>query len=236
MGGVPGITRQEGDGSFPGSNSWEHRRRTKGQRVKAGLDTSVVLRLLLGQPADQAARAVAFLDKLARGGHRAVVCDLVVAEVYFALQHHYGVSKQDALLGLRRLFADGEIQPLGAAAEVLAVDGMASAKPGFVDRLIHGAYAGAAEEMVTFEKTARKLKSVRVLWPEARANPFANLIQFISQASLRQLSVGGFKALPKEFTVSTVNRVAGRCRSVAVKIVFHLHELAVSWIRSHALI
>ena len=131
--------------------------------MKTGLDTSVVLRLLLGQPADQAARAVALLDELSRGGHRAVVSDLVVAEAYFALQHHYGVSKQDALLGLRRLFADGEIEPLGAAAEVLATDGLGSAKPGFVDRLIHGAYADAADGMVTFEKAASKLKSVRVL-------------------------------------------------------------------------
>jgi predicted nucleic-acid-binding protein len=131
--------------------------------VKVGLDTSVVLRLLLGQPADQAARAVAFLDKLARGGHHAVVSDLVVSEAYFALQHHYGVFKQEALMGLRRLFADGEIEPLGAAARVLAVAGLPSAKPGFVDRLIHGAYAGPSDEMATFEKAAGKLKSVRVL-------------------------------------------------------------------------
>lgn len=131
--------------------------------MKAGLDTSVVLRLLLGQPADQAARAVGFLDELSRGGHRAVVSDLVVAEVYFALQHHYDVSKQDALMGLRRLFAEGEIEPIGAVAEVFAVNGLASAKPGFIDRLIHAAYASAADEMVSFEKAARKLKSVRVL-------------------------------------------------------------------------
>jgi predicted nucleic-acid-binding protein len=127
------------------------------------LDTSVVLRLLLGQPADQAARAVAFLDELARRGDRAVVSDLVVAEAYFALQHHYDVSKQDALQGLHRLFADGEIEPLGSAAGVLAAGGMASAKPGFVDRLIHGAYAAAGDEMATFERAAGKLKSVRVL-------------------------------------------------------------------------
>lgn len=131
--------------------------------MKAGLDTSVVLRLLLGQPADQAARAVAYLDELSRGGHHAVVSDLVAAEAYFALQHHYGLSKQDALMGLRRLFADGEIKPLGAVAEVLALDGMATAKPGFVDRLIHGAYAGTTGQMVTFEGAASKLKSVRVL-------------------------------------------------------------------------
>jgi predicted nucleic-acid-binding protein len=131
--------------------------------MRAGLDTSVVLRLLVGQPADQTARAVALLDELARGGHRAAVSDLVVAEVYFALQHHYGVSKQDALLGLRCLFSDGEIEPLGAAAKVLATDKLSSAKPGFVDRLIHGGYTAEADEMVTFEKAAGKLDSVRVL-------------------------------------------------------------------------
>ena len=131
--------------------------------MTTGLDTSVVLRLLLGKPPDQAARAVAFLDHLSYRGDQAVVSDLVVAEAYFALQHHYGISKQDALLGLRRLFDDGEIRPLGAAAKVLAGSVSASAKPGFVDRLIHGAYAGAADEMATFEKAAARMKSVRVL-------------------------------------------------------------------------
>ena len=131
--------------------------------MKTGLDTSVVLRLLLGQPAEQTAGAVALLDELAREGRQAVVSDLVVAEAYFAMQHHYGVSKQDALNGLRRLFADGEIKPLGAVAAVLATDRLASAKPGFVDRLIHGAYLANADAMVTFEKAAGKLKAVRVL-------------------------------------------------------------------------
>lgn len=74
-----------------------------------------------------------------------------------------GVSKQDALLGLRRLFFDGEIKPLGGVAEVLATDRLSSAKPGFADRLMHGACTAAADGMVTFEKAAGKLKAVRVL-------------------------------------------------------------------------
>jgi predicted nucleic-acid-binding protein len=131
--------------------------------MKTGLDTTVVLRLLLGQPVDQAARAVALLDELSGRGHQAVVSDLVVSETYFALQHRYGVSKRDALRGLSRLFASGEILPLGAAAEVLAADGLASAKPGFVDRLIHGGYAASAAGMATFEKAAGKLEGARVL-------------------------------------------------------------------------
>ena len=131
--------------------------------MRTGLDTSVLLRLLLGRPEDQAARAVAWLDELSRQGRQAVVSDLVVAEAYFALQHHYGLSKREALHGLRRLFAAGEILPLGAAAKVLAKDGLASAKPGFVDRMIHAAYLSQAQGMVTFERAAGKLDGTRVL-------------------------------------------------------------------------
>jgi hypothetical protein len=106
---------------------------------------------------------VAFLDELSRRGDEPVVSDLVAAEVYFALQHHYGISKKNALSGMQRLFAGDEIKPLGTVAEVLAITGIASAKPGFVDRLFHSAYLNEADGMATFEKPARRLASVRVL-------------------------------------------------------------------------
>jgi predicted nucleic acid-binding protein len=131
--------------------------------VKVGLDTSVVLRLLTGQPADQAGRAVAFLDAVARRGDRAVVSDLVVAETYFALQYHYNVPKSEAIAALRRLFQDGEIESTGVAPTVLALGRLASARPGLVDRLIHGGYLEGDGGMATFEKAAEKLDSVEVL-------------------------------------------------------------------------
>lgn len=131
--------------------------------MKVGLDTSVVLRLLLGQPADQAQRAVAFLETVAHRGDQAVVSDLVAAETYFALQHHYAVPKKDALAALRRMFADGEIESQGVVLEVLALEGLASAKPGFVDRLIQGAYISNGGSMATFEKASGKLDAVQIL-------------------------------------------------------------------------
>ena len=131
--------------------------------MTVGLDTSVVLRLLTGQPAAQAAAAVAFLDDLQRRGDRPIVSDLVVAETYFALQHHYGVSKADALKALRRLFEDGEIASTGAARDILGSRGLASAKPGFVDRLIHQAYTAGGGRMATFETASAKLGAVTVL-------------------------------------------------------------------------
>jgi predicted nucleic acid-binding protein len=133
--------------------------------VSLGLDTSVLLRLLVGQPADQAQRAVEFLEALGRRGDRAVVSDLVVAEVYFALHYHYAVPKKEALAALRKMFADGEIKPAGVAADVLTAEGaaLASAKPGFVDRMIQSAYVSSGGSMATFEKASGKLKSVQVL-------------------------------------------------------------------------
>lgn len=128
-----------------------------------GLDTSVVLRLLVGTPADQAERASAFLDELFAAGDQAVVSDLVVSEVYFALQHHYAVPKAAALKALASLFESGEIKATGAAAAVLATGRLATARPGFVDRLIHAEYERHYGAMVTFEKKASRLPGTRVL-------------------------------------------------------------------------
>ena len=128
-----------------------------------GLDTSVVLRLLTGEPSDQAARAEQLLDALFERSEQAVVSDLVVAESYFALQHHYGVPKGEAVAALRSLLESGEIVSSGVAGEVLKTSGLASAKPGFVDRLIHDGYRRRGYDMATFEKAAAKWNDTRVL-------------------------------------------------------------------------
>ncbi len=131
--------------------------------MKIGLDTSVVLRLLVGLPEDQARGAHLYLDGLARRGDKPVVSDLVVAEAYFALHHHYGVPKKEALQVLRQMLAAGEIAPTGDAATVLAQSGLATAKPGFVDRLIHHGYTSEGGAMATFEHATAKLRAVHVL-------------------------------------------------------------------------
>jgi predicted nucleic-acid-binding protein len=151
--------------------------------MTVGLDTSIVLRLLLGEPAEQAQRATAYLDELARRGAKAAVSDLVVAETYFALQHHYGVPKKEALAALRAMFADGEIGAQGVAADILATEGLASAKPEFIDRLILGGYTATGGTMVTVEKAAGKLN-----FPQnavAVVNGVKNIIDSILSPNLR---------------------------------------------------
>ena len=131
--------------------------------MRVGLDSSVVVRLLTGEPAPLALGAARRIEAAYAAGASLFVSDLVVAECYFALQYHYGVGKAEALEALRRLFRESPLRPLGAAGEVLEQPNLATAKPGFVDRLIHSGYRSAAMETWTFEKSAAKLPAVRLL-------------------------------------------------------------------------
>ena len=128
-----------------------------------GLDTSVVVRLLVGEPVDQATVAKKLLNELFLSGERACVSDLVISEVYFALQYHYNVPKKEALHSIKKMLDSGDVVSTGVAQEVLQIKNIASAKPGFVDRLIVAGYRGDSHTMATFEMKSQKLDGVQVL-------------------------------------------------------------------------
>lgn len=118
-----------------------------------GLDTSVVVRLLIGEPADQAHAA----RELLAGGSGAVVSDLVVGESYFALRHHYGVPHRRAVSALIALIDGARVQARGVALEVLRAAASAS-EPGLMDRLIHADYDAMGVALHTFDRGAARLK------------------------------------------------------------------------------
>jgi len=130
-----------------------------------GLDTSVVIRLLMGEPIRQAEQALRFLEKLVTNGGKAIVCDLVVAEVYFALQAHYGVPKSKTVKALSRLLQSRLVdsEPGGSAVAALKAVSESGRKPGFVDRLIHAQYMKTAGRVASFDKAWEKLDGVTVL-------------------------------------------------------------------------
>jgi len=130
-----------------------------------GLDTSVVLRILTGEPEAQARATRDFIRTAVHQGKRSVVSDLVISEAYFALVTHYGVSKREAVDGLVEMLDRGVIHPChGACAlEVLRAMKSPGQKPGLVDRLIHAQYASLPAGMATFEKASRKLPGAVVL-------------------------------------------------------------------------
>ena len=131
-----------------------------------GLDTSVLVRVLTGEPRDLALVALGYLLEREKAGDRVLVSDWVVAEAYYALQYHYGVSKRDTLAALGDFLASPGVEGTGEVVAVLATPDLDSAKPGFIDRVIHRNYLhSGAEEVATFERAAAKLPHVRVLAP-----------------------------------------------------------------------
>lgn len=130
---------------------------------KVSLDTSVVLRLLVGVPADQAKIAKDFVtERLARNG-TLNISDLVLSEAYFALQTFYKIPKCDALEMISLLSARSGFNITTNAVNVLSLPNLSSAKTGFVDRLIHGVSHGQGHTLVTFEKAAKRLPATHVL-------------------------------------------------------------------------
>lgn len=127
------------------------------------LDTSVVLRLLVQEPLPLFHRAAEFVETQLGAGVPVHVSDLVLAEAYFALQSFYQLPKADSLQAIGSFAQTSGVTITPAARSVLAIPHLATAKPGFVDRLIHGACHAEKRTLVTFEKAARKLPDTVVL-------------------------------------------------------------------------
>jgi predicted nucleic-acid-binding protein len=133
--------------------------------IRSALDTSVVMRLLTGQPLDLAKIARGYMAETEQAGAKVFVSNLVVLEAYFACQHHYGMAKDAVLTGLHELLSIPTfiIHPL--LLPLLTTEGLASAKPGFLDRLIHAEATTAHLPLVTFEKAASRLPHTQLLTP-----------------------------------------------------------------------
>jgi len=68
--------------------------------IRAALDTSVVMRLLTGQPSELAHVARVYLDETEQLKAKVYVPNLVIMEAYFACQHHYHMPKAAVIQGL----------------------------------------------------------------------------------------------------------------------------------------
>jgi len=128
--------------------------------VTLGLDTSVVVRLLTGEPAEQYELAKQRLATAFLAHEQVLVSDLVVAEAYFALRHHYEVPQDEAREALRRLVASGlvELSPAASAAALDEADGA-----GVEDRLIHLRYQAEGAVSLTFDRRFSKLEGAHLL-------------------------------------------------------------------------
>lgn len=130
-----------------------------------GLDTNIVLRLLTGVPKAQADCVHAFLQTAVARGDTLGVSDLVIAEAFYAMIAHYGVTRDEARDALIAMFDTGLVSAVGVGEAVLRESREAPSQPGLIDRVIHRQYAGMVPpaRMVTFDKACQRLPRTVVL-------------------------------------------------------------------------
>lgn len=128
-----------------------------------GLDTSVLLRLLTNEPPALARKVLdRFQDGLDRGDSY-YVNDIVVSETYYALQHHYRKTKEEAIAGLKALSEDSAFAFSEGFRKAIALPTLCKANPGFVDRLLSADYEERGYSTLSCEKSFRRLARTEVV-------------------------------------------------------------------------
>ena len=122
-----------------------------------GVDTSVLVRLLVGEPATLAAKAKERLLAAHRLRQLVVASDLVIAEAFYALKYHYESDPADVCKSLQAMLTSGLVQPEPGSAVLSVLQSKVTGKVGFVDRLIQARYEADGLTTLTFDKAQSKL-------------------------------------------------------------------------------
>ena len=127
------------------------------EKDNTGLDTTVILRLLTGEPVKQFEKARRFIEEQLANGKKLFVSDLVIAESYFALHHHYQVPKDEAVQQLDKLLSSGIIHCAPGSVSQKVIKESINHKAGLVDQIIHEQYCLFTEHIASFDKSLCKL-------------------------------------------------------------------------------
>jgi predicted nucleic acid-binding protein len=116
-----------------------------------GIDTSILLRLVTGDPAASYQLCVTKLSAWVNDdGHEIFASNQVIGEAYIALQHHYGVGKRDARTGLISVLTSGLVAPLNGKVTLTALE--LEGGCGLIDRLIAEDYSYRQLQTLTLDK------------------------------------------------------------------------------------
>lgn len=122
-----------------------------------GLDTSVLVRLLIGEPAPLATKAQERLLEAHRVRQAVIVSDLVIAETYHALKHHYDLEPSEIRQALLAMLTSGMVQPEQGSAVLSVLQEKKPGKAGFVDRLIQAHYEIDGLTTLTLDRAQVKM-------------------------------------------------------------------------------
>ncbi|WP_058553956.1 PIN domain-containing protein [Thiohalocapsa sp. ML1] len=127
-----------------------------------GIDTSVLVRLVTGDPEDLYALVRERLTRLVTDqGAVLLASNQVIGEAYIAVQHHYGITKAEAREGLRDVLRSGLVAPLNGSAVLDAL--AATGGCGLLDRLIANDYARVELRTLTLDRRMAQLPEAQRL-------------------------------------------------------------------------
>jgi predicted nucleic acid-binding protein len=126
-----------------------------------GIDTSVLLRLVTGEPEADLERCLVGLGAVVEDGGQVVVSNQVIGEAYIVLQQFYGATKPAARSALLEVLSRDLVSPLNGepVLELLRQSG----GPGLLDRLIVDGYSGDDLETLTLDRRMASLPRSRLL-------------------------------------------------------------------------
>jgi predicted nucleic-acid-binding protein len=127
-----------------------------------GIDTSIFVRLLTGLPAADYQTTVNRLTALRSSQPEPItVANIVVAEAYAVLQHHYRLGKADARAAILSVLTSGLVEPMHGDAVINAL--RSTKEPGLTDRLIALDYASQHATVLTLDRKMAALPGCQQL-------------------------------------------------------------------------
>ena len=127
--------------------------------LRYGIDTSVLVRFLTGQPSLEYQRCHQELTRMMDEDNAEIYAsNQVIGEAYVAVQHHYAVSKDRARAGLLIVLTSGLIAPLNGQPVLRILQETGGA--GLIDRLIAEDYSRTVSETLTLDRRMAALPGV----------------------------------------------------------------------------
>lgn len=127
-----------------------------------GIDTSVLVRLVVREPQRDYERCISRLRELVELERREIFAsNQVIGEAHVTLTHHYNVTDREARTGLINALTSGLVTPLSGRAVLDILE--ASGGPGLFDRLITDDYTRSGLETLTLDRRMATLPSAGLI-------------------------------------------------------------------------
>lgn len=130
--------------------------------MSAFVDTNILVRHLVGDPPDMAARATAYLGSESE----LLVTDLVVAEMVYVLESFYEVSRQAIATSMRSLLTLNSVVVVDAALLLRAIEIYEHDRLDFSEAyLVASAESSGVDAVASFDRSIDRVGTVERIVP-----------------------------------------------------------------------